>query len=377
MCLSKWFKRLCGIMFLTVFLPATLVAQIDLERARSGGSPLQNNSKPCPEEFLAAGDTIRSIPTPDSNIMGIEWVRDTLYIIRQAINYTQYANLYKLDPADGSVLSQFNLPFTGYVLGLTFDGSNLWIVKWFPDYVVYKITTSGSLVSFFTAPSNNPRGIAWDGEYLWIGDAQSRVLYQVDTLGTTIRTVSMSGVINWSMGMVWVPEHTDGHLWVNDHDNDDINQLDVSGINAILVQDFPHPATYPEGICHDGEHLWVADYSEPRLWQIDDGIAEGVEEAVSISPRRSPLLQSYPNPFDLLTSIRYTLLHDAYVELTIYNIQGQLVRTLVKGIEQAGDHIVKWRGIDDAGKSVASGVYVCQLRMSSRVQETKKLILLK
>ncbi len=374
MYINKLAKRLHGIVFLAGFLPIALTAQINYQRASSGGSFFQNDYTPRAEKFSAAGDTIRSIPAPDTNIMGIEWIRDTLYVLRQAPTSAEYANLYKLDPADGSVLSQFSLPFTGYVLGLTFDGSNLWIVKWSPDQIVYKITTSGSFVFSFLAPSTDPRGMAWDGQYLWLGDAPSQVLYQVDTLGAVMNTVSMSGTIDWSMGMVWVPEHTAGHLWVNEDVYDDINQLDVSGANAILIQDFSHPATLPEGICHDGEHLWVADYHVPRLWQIDDGIEEGIEEAISISPRRFSLLQNYPNPFNHSTSIRYILPYDVFVELTIYNIHGQLVRTLVRAKELAGDHVVKWYGNDGAGRSVANGVYIYQLKMSNGVQETKKLI---
>ncbi|TES90319.1 MAG: T9SS type A sorting domain-containing protein [Candidatus Cloacimonadota bacterium] len=379
MYMSKLVSRFIGIIFVVVVFPITLIAQITLEQSLAGGSPQAGEQKHPIERLRGPGDTIRSIPTPEDRIMGIEWVRDTLYVLRLCYVISDPSLLYKLDPADGSVLSQFLLPFPSAVLGITFDGNDLWVVKWEPDHIIYQITTSGIPISSFPAPSSYPRGIAWDGEYLWIGDAQSEVLYQVDTLGTIIRTVSMTGVIDWSMGMVWVPEHTNGHLWVNDYYGNDINQLDVSGSNAVLIQDFPHPApgNYLEGICYDGQYLWVADYNIARLWQIDDGVMGIVDDAVSVSSRTFQLSQNYPNPFRQSTSIRYFVPRNAHVELAIYNIQGQLVRTIVKRVETAGIHSISWDGRDTEGRSVISGIYFYKLESSNSIKEVRKMLLLR
>ena len=63
------------------------------------------------------------------------------------------------------------------------------------------------------------------------------------------------------------------------------------------------------------------------------------------------------------------------MRLTVYNIQGRLIRTLVAGSQAAGEHEVAWDGTDEYGIDVAAGVYLYRLR-SGELEETRKMILL-
>ena len=74
--------------------------------------------------------------------------------------------------------------------------------------------------------------------------------------------------------------------------------------------------------------------------------------------------------------MRYFLTKRAPVILKIYNIQGQLVRTLVDEISTEGEHIVQWNGMNEAGHVVAGGMYFFHLNVGQLV-ETRKVILLK
>ena len=65
-----------------------------------------------------------------------------------------------------------------------------------------------------------------------------------------------------------------------------------------------------------------------------------------------------------------------YVELTVYDLAGRRVKTLVAGHVTAGNHEVSWHGRDEGGKRVASGVYLYQLRSRDFV-DTKRMVLLK
>jgi hypothetical protein len=92
--------------------------------------------------------------------------------------------------------------------------------------------------------------------------------------------------------------------------------------------------------------------------------------------------QNYPNPFNAVTAIVYNLpnlgAQPAPVELTIYNILGQVVRRLVNDRQFPGKHIAYWDGSDDGGQPVASGVYLYQLRASGiDFIENRKMIALK
>ena len=88
------------------------------------------------------------------------------------------------------------------------------------------------------------------------------------------------------------------------------------------------------------------------------------------------LSQNYPNPFNPQTTIRFTLKDNAPVTLKIYNVAGQLVKTLVSGTRTAGEHTVRWDGRNDAGQAVSSGVYFYKL-VTKNFSQTRKMVLLK
>jgi hypothetical protein len=88
------------------------------------------------------------------------------------------------------------------------------------------------------------------------------------------------------------------------------------------------------------------------------------------------LNQNYPNPFNPSTVISYQLSVNTRTTLTIYNLLGQEVRTLVNDLESAGMKSVMWDGRDNHGRTVASGVYLYRLQAGSYVQ-TRKMLMLK
>jgi hypothetical protein len=92
---------------------------------------------------------------------------------------------------------------------------------------------------------------------------------------------------------------------------------------------------------------------------------------------QNSLSQNYPNPFNPTTTIHYTVKRRANVSLRIYNVAGQLIRTLVDEAKTAGEvHTATWDGRNGAGQSVSSGVYFYKLVTGDFVQ-TKKMVLLK
>jgi len=93
-------------------------------------------------------------------------------------------------------------------------------------------------------------------------------------------------------------------------------------------------------------------------------------------PTSFQLSQNYPNPFNPLTRIQYQLPEAGEVKLVIYNIRGQMVRTLVQERQMAGYYFVTWDGCDDAGQVLASGIYFYHLQ-TPRFQQTKRMVLLK
>ena len=88
------------------------------------------------------------------------------------------------------------------------------------------------------------------------------------------------------------------------------------------------------------------------------------------------LRQNYPNPFNPNTTISYEIDSDGWVNLTVYDVEGRSIRTLVRGHRPAGKHMSRWDGRNAAGLEVASGVYFCTLQAGVR-RTTVKMVLVR
>ena len=104
-------------------------------------------------------------------------------------------------------------------------------------------------------------------------------------------------------------------------------------------------------------------------------------EMVFKSDYRLALLQNYPNPFNSETWLPYFLKEDAEVNIQIYDVNGQLVRTLSLGRKPAGQYLSKdraayWDGRNEAGEEVSSGIYYYQIKAGS-FSDIRKMLLLK
>lgn len=86
------------------------------------------------------------------------------------------------------------------------------------------------------------------------------------------------------------------------------------------------------------------------------------------------LEQNYQNPFNPETSISYELRAAGHVNLSIFNLRGERVMTLVNAKQPAGKYSVRWRAKDAAGKSLASGIHWYRLEVAE-MTETRKMIL--
>jgi hypothetical protein len=100
-------------------------------------------------------------------------------------------------------------------------------------------------------------------------------------------------------------------------------------------------------------------------------------DAGDIPTLRNALAQNVPNPFNPTTAIEFSVKERAPVTLTIYNVRGQRVKTLVNDTRAPGvTHRIQWDGRNDAGQQVASGVYFYRLVTKGFVK-TRKMVLLK
>ncbi len=81
----------------------------------------------------------------------------------------------------------------------------------------------------------------------------------------------------------------------------------------------------------------------------------------------SSLGQNYPNPFNPTTAIPYAIVRPGRVTLSIYLVDGSLVRRLVDKDKPPGQYQTEWNGRNDSGTRVSSGVYFCRLSVGTTV----------
>ena len=125
---------------------------------------------------------------------------------------------------------------------------------------------------------------------------------------------------------------------------------------------------------------WGSIESSPIELQVHLGTGSEDEHAEEETgeetiPNKYALSQNYPNPFNPQTVIQYSLPRDCEVQITIHNILGQKVRTLVNDYQEAGYHKVEWNSRNERGEEVASGIYFYKIKAGEFTQSKKMLIL--
>ena len=127
----------------------------------------------------------------------------------------------------------------------------------------------------------------------------------------------------------------------------------------------------------------IAAVENPPVWGGDGAIVNVDLSAkpLKIVPKLTSLFQNYPNPFNPETWFPFQLTRESNVTIWIYNLKGEIVRTLFLGKQQPGFYIDKgsaayWDGRNDAGENVTSGVYFYLLRAGD-FNSIRKMVVVK
>jgi len=124
--------------------------------------------------------------------------------------------------------------------------------------------------------------------------------------------------------------------------------------------------------------------TRPDIWihgdsNIDSPVGIKIDWNSGISiPKDIALFQNYPNPFNPSTTINYTIpdRETVIVKLFIYNLRGQIIKTLVNERKQSGSYSVYWGGRNDQDRGVGSGIFIYKI-MARSFSSTKKMVILR
>jgi len=141
---------------------------------------------------------------------------------------------------------------------------------------------------------------------------------------------------------------------------------------------------YPGWISADGQE-WVeikGDFGfalEPQFIPASDAtvimksLNRDSKEDVS-SVKKTMLFGATPNPFNPSTKLRFDLAQSERVEISIFNLRGELVNRIVNQVFDSGSHEVVWEGRDDSGRNVSSGVYIARMS-AGKIIMTQRMVL--
>ena len=165
---------------------------------------------------------------------------------------------------------------------------------------------------------------------------------------------------NWFYGMM--ANTCDSVVW-----NVIANNIEVSTqVEFIAYPTILNCDNNPE-FCFQGDTVSFSIPINVELVSNDDKI---------IYPKEYHLYQNYPNPFNPVTTLRYDIPENAFVNIRIYDLKGRLANTLVSKEQTAGYKAIKWAGVDDKGQPVSAGIYLYEIQ-AGNFRKTKKMVLLK
>lgn len=204
--------------------------------------------------------------------------------------------------------------------------------------------------------------------YIYKKEFGSDIFNKVISRGKVLdlRAVDRSGRA-WISTSVWdqrvdLGYHYDGVIQYDDKNMRTITELD--GLPSNNVYDI---------YADHNNAIWIA--TEKGLCRYGGDITTGVDEEEA-SPSPIPLITASPNPFNPMTTVSFTLPKEGFTTMTVYNIAGQKVATLVSDDLTSGTHSVVWDGRDTSGTVVASGIYIMRL-VSGKHTATAKLALVR
>jgi len=158
----------------------------------------------------------------------------------------------------------------------------------------------------------------------------------------------------------------------------------LTNLIALALQDNQLSGIIPDEICNQGANSPNLSNNQlcppyPSCVFVGDQDTSGCGQ-VSIIDETLPitynLYNAYPNPFNPITTLRYDLPEDAVVNITIYDMMGRIVKTLVNSSQTAGYKSVQWNATNGRNEPVSAGLYLYTIE-AGKFRQTKKMVLLK
>ncbi len=276
----------------------------------------------------------------------------------------------------GNKEDEFGAGAPGWLIRINENGDSLWS----REYTRGEYSTACQFDAVEETPDGGfiMAGRSLQGTPPWGWDVY---LVKTNTLGDTVWTRTFGGS-DWDSA-ISVECTFDGGFFVGAFTfsfGPDVGFyfIKTDSLGNLLWQYTACTADYNWGMgaiqCQDGGYLMVGPQYISEINSMDIFAVKLAPDQVNVEDDQYPSnyfsIQNYPNPFNAKTTISYSLPQGGPVTLSIYNIMGQKVATLVDGIEDAGEHRVVWNA-----KDVSSGVYFGRMESRDKNQSIRIILL--
>ena len=263
-------------------------------------------------------------------------------------------------------------------------GETMWVSATPTTYVgsfVFRTTDGGANWDSFEIPSDiiatYPRAIAFaSADKGLIADRRGNVVASVDGGATWYKTNKPdTSADSWCNGVVHIPG-TEMIMGMDDLGVYVTSDLGDTWSRLNTPQDITDAGIYYTAGVFLNQNFGYVFGDKGTILRFANqltGVADRPHESM---PDNFQLSQNYPNPFNPTTTISYTLPARQNVSLAIYNLKGELVKSLVDGPMSEGSHSAVWDATNTLGQKVTSGIYIYLLRSDNR-QIARQMVLVK
>ena len=257
--------------------------------------------------------------------------------------------------------------------------------------------------------SSKPFGLDTDSNsgnsYKWISSGTEgswetvvgNLMYRVylDSLGGTGRVLSNLNEIEKPLGtshpiysLQWenkklrrVPSFLNGNKISSlslSLQSDILNRVNIITDTLFILEEYYFEEVDNEWTHSDGWNLTtIESFSPDHSYNSPNDSLNGLFSVEYTIPKQYIINRIFPNPFNPIVNIQFTISELANIKLSIYDLNGRIVNTLINKIMSPGYHTISWNGKDSHGKPVSSGVYFSILENKDKSFQSQKLVLLK
>ena len=218
--------------------------------------------------------------------------------------------------------------------------------------------------------NNSGSVVILDDDYYINGETTPISILAIDNYSVASMTISFSGFINIEGFDLTISFNTD-HSLLN---------LDTAVVLSPEISTDNYETVQISLVDHDGnEKVYeLEELQDLGLYQqmaIMNNITTSTDDG-SLGPESYTLHQNYPNPFNPVTTISYDIPEDALVNVTIYNMGGEVVKTLINQTQTSGYKSIQWNATNTVGQAVSAGLYLYRIHAGDFII-SKKMVLLK